>query len=201
MKSKLSRLIVAVAVMLSDAHSALAADAFPVRPMRIIVNTAPGGLTDVTTRLISQYMGEYLKQSMVVDNRAGGDGLIGIRAVKSATADGYTLLASAGTIAQQMAMRQDAGYDLMKDFTGIGIMGRSPYLMVVAFYCCLQQGRPARNKPVDGAEQHAVRVLIESEDGFRVGTRCPHQFQTVLFRLEARLLVREHNARRIGLHF
>jgi tripartite-type tricarboxylate transporter receptor subunit TctC len=109
----------------------VAADAFPERPIRIVVNTAPGGLTDVTTRLIAQHMGEYLKQSIVVENRAGGDGLIGIRTAKSATADGYTLLGSAGTIAQQMAMRQDAGYDLLNDFTGIGIMSRSPFLMVV----------------------------------------------------------------------
>lgn len=131
MKIRFGSLIVAMVVTLSGAHSALAADAFPVRPIRIIVNTAPGGLTDITTRLVAQQMGEYLKQSIVVDNRAGGDGLIGIRVVKSATADGYTLLGSAGTIAQQMAMRHDAGYDLLKDFTGIGIMGRSPFLMVV----------------------------------------------------------------------
>lgn len=123
--------VVAAAVTLAGANPGSAADAFPERPIRIVVNTAPGGLTDVTTRLIAQHMGEYLKQSIVVDNRAGGDGLIGIRTVKSATADGYTLLGSAGTIAQQMAMRQDAGYDLLNDFTGIGIMSQSPFLMVV----------------------------------------------------------------------
>jgi tripartite-type tricarboxylate transporter receptor subunit TctC len=131
MKVQLCRIIVSMAVMLAGAQPAISEDAFPTRPIRLIVNTAPGGLTDVTTRLIAQNMSEHLKQTIVVDNRAGGDGLIGIRAVKSARADGYTLLASAGTIAQQMAMRQDAGYDLLKDFTGIGIMGRSPYLMVV----------------------------------------------------------------------
>jgi tripartite-type tricarboxylate transporter receptor subunit TctC len=113
-------------------HAALAADAFPNRPVRIIVNTAPGGLTDITTRLVAQHMGDTLKQNVIVENRAGGDGLIGIRAVKSAPADGYTLLATAGTVALQMAVRQDPGYDLVKDFTGVGLMGRSPFLMVVA---------------------------------------------------------------------
>lgn len=132
MKSWFGALIGAVAATLMVAQPAVSADAFPSRPIRIIVNTAPGGLTDVTTRLVAQHMGEYLKQSVIVDNRAGGDGLIGIRAVKGAPPDGYTLLASAGTIAFQMSVRQDAGYDLLKDFTGIGIMGRSPYLMVVA---------------------------------------------------------------------
>ena len=57
---------------------AIGADSFPSRPLRILVNTAPGGLTDVTTRLIAQQMAEQLKQSVVVENRGGGDGLIGI---------------------------------------------------------------------------------------------------------------------------
>ena len=123
--------IVATVFMMDAAYAANAANAFPVRPVRIIVNTAPGGLTDVTTRVIAQHMGEYLGQSIVVENRAGGDGLIGIRAVKAATPDGYTLLGSAGTIAQQMALRRDAEYDVTKDFIGIGLMGTSPFLMVV----------------------------------------------------------------------
>ena len=122
---------VAATVMLSGVRLSSAAEAFPVRPIRVVVNTAPGGLTDIITRAITQQMSDYLKQTIVVDNRAGGDGLIGIRTVKSATPDGYTVLGSAGTIAQQMAMRQDAGYDLLKDFIGIGIMGQSPFLMVV----------------------------------------------------------------------
>ena len=112
------------------AQSALAAGSFPTRPVRILVNTAPGGLTDVTTRLIAQKMSETLQQTVFVENRAGGDGLIGIRTLKAAPADGYTLLASAGTIAFQMAVKQDPGYDLLKDFTGIGLMGRSPFLLV-----------------------------------------------------------------------
>lgn len=118
-------------LVLASLQPVLAADPFPSRPIRIIVNTAPGGLTDVLSRMVGQFMGEYLKQTVIVENRAGGDGLIGIRAVKSAHADGYTLLATAGTIANQMALRADPGYDLTKDFTGIGIMGRSPFLMVV----------------------------------------------------------------------
>lgn len=132
MKTSFSRGIGALVLALGAANAAVAADPFPNRPVRIIVNTAPGGLTDVVTRLIAQQMSETLKQSVIVENRAGGDGLIGIRAVKSAPADGYTLLGTAGTIALQMAVREDPGYDLLKDFTGIGLMGRSPFLMVVA---------------------------------------------------------------------
>ena len=128
----LTRRAAAAALIALASTSALAQDAYPNRPIRVIVNTAPGGLTHVMTRLIAQQMGEHLKQSLVIDNRAGGDGLIGIRAAKTSPADGYTLLATAGTIALQMAVRSDPGYDLTKDFVGIGPMGRSPFLLVTA---------------------------------------------------------------------
>lgn len=130
MKPILTRTFVAFAVALA-ANSALAADPFPTKSVRIVVNTAPGGLTDIVTRLIAQKMGDKLGQSVIVDNRAGGDGLLGIRAVKAAPADGYTLLGAAGTVAIQPLVKLDPGYDLAKDFAGIGPMVRSPLLMVV----------------------------------------------------------------------
>jgi tripartite-type tricarboxylate transporter receptor subunit TctC len=132
MKTRFTTVIVVLAAAVVSAHSAMATDVFPTRPVRTIVNTAPGGFTDIMARLAAQHMGEYLKQPIVVDNRAGGDGMIAIRTVKSSRADGYTLLAATGTAAQQMALRHDPGYDLLKDFTGVGIIARSPYLMVVA---------------------------------------------------------------------
>lgn len=132
MKMRLARVFVISAVVLVSAPSAMAAEAFPTRPVRVIVNTAPGGFTDLLSRLAAQHMGDHLKQAIVVDNRAGGDGMIAIRTVKSSRPDGYTLLAATGTAAQQMALRHDPGYDLLKDFAAIGIIARSPYLMVVA---------------------------------------------------------------------
>jgi tripartite-type tricarboxylate transporter receptor subunit TctC len=129
---KISSRRLALALLgLGVAHAAFAQDPFPSRPVRIIVNTAPGGLLDVTTRLLAQQMGEVLKQTVLVENRAGGDGLIGIRAVKAAAADGYTLLSTSGTAAYQMAVRQEPGYDLGRDFTGVGMLGRSPFIFVV----------------------------------------------------------------------
>lgn len=119
------------AIATTSGTSALAADPYPNRPIRIVVNTAPGGLSDLTARLVGQKMGERLGQPVVIDNRAGADGLLGIRYVKAQPADGYTLLATAGTIAIQPAVKLDAGYDLIKDFTGIGPMVRSPLIMVV----------------------------------------------------------------------
>lgn len=121
----------AVMLTLAATAPAFAADPFPVKPIRFVVNASPGGSLDITTRLIAQKMSEKLGQSVIVDNRAGADGLVGIRAVTGAAPDGYTILATAGTIAIQPAMKRDPGYDLLKDFTGIGPMLRSPFLVLV----------------------------------------------------------------------
>lgn len=127
-----SRIILALLALSTAfaASCAVAADDFPSRPIRIVVNTAPGGLVDVTTRLVAQKMAEKLGQSVIIDNKAGADGLLGIRYVKTQPADGYTLLATAGTLAIQPAVKLDPGYDLLKDFTGVGPMVRSPVLLV-----------------------------------------------------------------------
>ena len=106
------------------------ADAYPTRPVRIIVHSSAGALLDVTTRVVAQEMAKDLNQAVVVENRPGADGLLGIRAVKAAPADGYTILAAANTVAQLPAFKKDPGYDLEKDFTGIGMMNRAPLLMV-----------------------------------------------------------------------
>ena len=121
----------AVLCIAAAASTAMAADAFPNRPVRVFVNTVPGGLVDVVARLVAQKMGEQLGQSVVVENRAGGDGLVGIRALKASPADGHTLLVSAGTIAIQPFVKQDPGYDFLKDFTGVGLIVRSPVMLTV----------------------------------------------------------------------
>lgn len=106
------------------------ADSYPSRPIRIVVHSAAGALLDVTTRVVAQKMAEDLGQPIVIENRTGADGLVGIRYAKSAPADGYTLLAAANTVAQLPAFRKDPGYDLEKDFVGVGMMNRAPLLLV-----------------------------------------------------------------------
>jgi tripartite-type tricarboxylate transporter receptor subunit TctC len=113
------------------AVTAQAQGTYPNRPIKIIVNSAPGALLDVTTRTVAQKMSEHLGQAIVVEDKPGADGMLGIRAAKTAAADGYTLLATANTIAQLPAMKLDPGYEL-KDFTGIGMMNQAPLIMVGA---------------------------------------------------------------------
>ncbi len=119
------------AILLISTGSALTQHRYPDRPIRIIVNSAPGALLDITTRAVAQQMSENLGQPIIVDNRPGADGQIGIRAVKTATRDGYTLLASSNTVAQLPAMKNDPGFEL-KDFMGIGMMNEAPLLMVTS---------------------------------------------------------------------
>ena len=119
------------ALALAISSSIFAAETFPVRPMRFIVNTAPGGSTDVVTRLVAQRMSETLGQSIVVDNRAGADGLVGIRAAQGARPDGYTILSATGTLLVQPMLKADAGYEPLKHFKGIGLQARAPFLLVI----------------------------------------------------------------------
>jgi tripartite-type tricarboxylate transporter receptor subunit TctC len=123
--------LVCAGLLLAGTSIAIAQDHYPNRPVRIIVNSAPGALLDVTTRAVAQQMSDNLGQPIIVDNRPGADGLIGIRAAKAAAHDGYTLLASSNTVAQLPAVKNDPGYEL-KDFVGIGMMNEAPLLMVTA---------------------------------------------------------------------
>lgn len=131
MRRRLIHLLVAVGATLTLAAPAAALD-YPNKPVRIVVHSSPGGQLDVTTRQVAQQMSEILGQPFVVENRPGADGLVGIRYVKTVPADGYTLLAAASTIAIQPAVKLTPGYDLEKDFTGIGPMVRLPFLVMTA---------------------------------------------------------------------
>src|SRR5437764_14735036 len=75
----------------AQTKSAQVASDYPVKPIRIIVGNAPGGGTDMVARLIAQKLGEQWNRSLVVDNRAGGTGIIAMQITAQAPADGYTL--------------------------------------------------------------------------------------------------------------
>jgi tripartite-type tricarboxylate transporter receptor subunit TctC len=103
----MTKLIVALAAALLAAH---AHAQWPTKPVRVIVNVAPGGVADVTARVLSARLSETLGQPMVVENRAGGDGYIGFEAVRSAEPDGHTLVYSPGSsvmIAPHIVKRAD----------------------------------------------------------------------------------------------
>ena len=108
------------------------ADAFPNRPIKLIVPFPPGGSTTIVARIIADKMSEVLGQSIVVDNRGGAGGTIGTRAVAKSPPDGYTiLLGYTGTLAIGPSLYGNAGYDPRKDFEPIGRIGTAPNTLVV----------------------------------------------------------------------
>ncbi|QHE88404.1 Bug family tripartite tricarboxylate transporter substrate binding protein [Hydrogenophaga sp. BPS33] len=104
--------------------------AYPEKPITIVVPTAAGGANDAMARTVGQAMGILLKQSFVVDNKAGGNGAIASEFVARAAPDGYTImLGYIATHAMNPAL-QKLRYDPVKDFEPIGMVGRSATLMV-----------------------------------------------------------------------
>mgnify|MGYP002041106312 FL=1 len=110
---------------------ALAADAFPSRPITVVIPFPPGGATDVLGRVIGQKLGDTLGQTVVVENRAGAGTIIGASYVAKAAPDGYTVLVSSGTtFTVNPAIRNNLPYDPVKSFDPIGIAGRTGLILL-----------------------------------------------------------------------
>ena len=105
---------------------------YPSRPIKIIVPFGPGGSGDITARLIGKQIEERTKQSVVIDNRPGANGIIGTMAVKTAEPDGYTvLLITTSTHAANVSLVRNLAYDPAKDFTVVGVFRSSGTYMLV----------------------------------------------------------------------
>ena len=107
------------------------AQAYPSRPVRIIVTFAPAGSSDIVARLIGQWLSERLGQQFVIDNRPGGGGNIGTEAVVRAPADGYTLLLVGSFNATNAALYDKLNFNLIRDIAPIAGVFRGPLVMLV----------------------------------------------------------------------
>lgn len=125
-------LAAACVAALAVAQSAVAAeDAFPSKPLRIVVPVSPGGNLDLVTRAVAERMAAGLGQTIVVENRAGASSTLGTRFVKTSPPDGYTLIAMANTMLSTPALVSSAGYDPVADFAGVSLMARIPNVLVI----------------------------------------------------------------------
>jgi tripartite-type tricarboxylate transporter receptor subunit TctC len=116
-------------MVLGHAH---AQNAWPAKPIRLIVGFAAGGSTDVTARIIAQALSERLGQPVVIENRGGAGGNIGADAVAKADPDGYTLLmATSSTFAANPNLYKTLPFDVQKDFAPITVTAFIPNLLVV----------------------------------------------------------------------
>ena len=104
---------------------ARAADAYPAKPVRLVVAWPPGSSADTSARLLAQKLGESLGQSFVVDNRPGASGIIGTEAVLRAPADGYTLLFNTANHASNKVVFPKLPYDPVADFVPVSMVHRN----------------------------------------------------------------------------
>jgi tripartite-type tricarboxylate transporter receptor subunit TctC len=114
------------------AHSALAAEAYPSRPIRFVVPLAPGGAVDIAARAVGQGLSQRLGQQVVVDNRAGGGGNIGAEIVAKAPPDGYTMvMGSSSNFGVNPTLYKNLGYDAVRDFAPVSLVSFAPNALMV----------------------------------------------------------------------
>ncbi len=107
------------------------AQAYPSKPITVVVPFAAGGPTDALARILCQRMGEALGQQLIVENVGGAGGTIGVAKVARATPDGYTLaFTHMGTLAVNIALYKSLPYDSQKDFEPVGLGGTNPMVLV-----------------------------------------------------------------------
>jgi len=123
--------LLAAAVASSAVSGAAWAQAYPGKPIRLVVAFAPGSGNDHIARELARHMGDTLGQPIVVDNRAGGGGSIGTDAVAKAAPDGYTIgLGTSSQLVMNVGLYKHLPFDVDKDLRSIGLVSRTPLVLV-----------------------------------------------------------------------
>lgn len=123
-------LFVVAALLPSAAVAQGAAEAYPTRSVRVVVGLAPGGATDIQTRLFAQKLSESFNRPFVVENRTGAGGTVAYAQVAKSPADGYTLLGVAGGYTITPAVYSKLPYDPVKDLAPISLVSQAPFLLL-----------------------------------------------------------------------
>lgn len=128
----------AVALIATQALPA-GAQAYPSRPLRVIVPYPPGGITDVTTRIIAQELSKNIRQNVLVDNRPGANSILGVEIVSRATPDGYTLASVIAAHAANQTLYPKLPYDSVKSFATVSLLATAPLIL------CATNSLPAKD--------------------------------------------------------
>jgi len=127
----LHRMAVTILALAIHFPSTAAAQAYPDKPVRVIVVFPPGGSNDVVARIVFQKMSEMLGEQFVIENRGGAAGTIGSEVVASSAADGYTIMVQSATHVANPHLYKKLPYDALKDFIGVTALARQVGMLVV----------------------------------------------------------------------
>jgi tripartite-type tricarboxylate transporter receptor subunit TctC len=122
----------AATVAVLATHSRIAwAQAYPIRPVRIVAGFPPGGITDTYARLLAQWLSEHLGQQFIVENRPGAGGTLAAEVVAKSAPDGYTLLLTTSADAWNASLYDNLNFNVIRDFTPVATISRGPGVLVV----------------------------------------------------------------------
>jgi len=156
------------------------AQAYPTKPIRLIVPFAPGGLNDTTARLLQPHLEKALGQPVIVDNRPAASGIVGTDAVAKAPPDGHTLLMVASSHTVVPATNAKLPYDAERDFAPVAMVGKNPLLFVINAkvaaktlpeFVALAKANPGKlNYATPGAasQSHLVTELFDQKAGITI---------------------------------
>jgi tripartite-type tricarboxylate transporter receptor subunit TctC len=165
------------AVLGFTATGHLYAQAYPAKPVRVVIVFPPGGSNDVVGRIVFQKMSEQLGQQFVIENRGGAAGTIGSEVVAQSAADGYTIMVQSATHVANAHLYKKLPYDVLKDFIGITTLARQVGMLVVhpslpvrstAQFIALAKARPGEviyGSAGNGSFVHLTMALLASMTG------------------------------------
>ena len=179
--------LAAAALAVAGMGSALAADAYPDKPLTLIVPFSAGGTTDILARIVGQALGQELGQTIIIENKPGAGGNIGAQQASRAKADGYTLfMGTVGTHAINQALYKKLPYDPAKDFAPLSRVANVPNLLVahpsrpyktvqeMIAYAKKHPGEVTYGSPGSGASPHVSGALFQSMTGAEL-THVPYK--------------------------
>jgi tripartite-type tricarboxylate transporter receptor subunit TctC len=168
--------LVASAAALPTAPHIARAQSYPSRPVRIIVGFPPGGPTDIFARLIGEWLSKRVGQPFIVENRPGAGSTVGVAAVVTAPADGYTLLLVSTSAAISASYYRNLSFDLVRDIIPVSGVALEPLVMVV------NPSVPAKTVPefITYAKANPGKIIMAS-----VGNGTTPQMSGELFKMMA----------------
>lgn len=173
---RLAALVAAVTV----APMVAMAQAYPTKPVRVVIVFPPGGSNDVVGRIVFQKVSEFAKQQFVIDNRGGASGQIGSEIVAKSPPDGYTIMVQSTTHVANAHLYKKLPYDVLKDFIGVTPMARQVGMLVVHPSLPVKSGKEfvalAKSRPGEivygsagnGSYVHLSMALMASMAGLKM---------------------------------